>query len=80
MQAISRRATLYEMIRDYGQAVSDLQKLISILTKEVDKKTNQSGSSDKMDSMNELRQARLKLLEMEEAARNEISLNMYRIL
>lgn len=80
MQAISRRATLYEMIRDYGQAVSDLQKLISLLTKEVDKKTNQSGSSDKMDSMNELRQARLKLLEMEEAARNEISLNMYRIL
>lgn len=68
------------MIRDYGQAVSDLQKLISLLTKEVDKKTNQSGSSDKMDSMNELRQARLKLLEMEEAARNEISLNMYRIL
>ncbi|KAK6144065.1 hypothetical protein DH2020_020885 [Rehmannia glutinosa] len=26
-KAISRRATLYEMIRDYGQAIADLQKL-----------------------------------------------------
>lgn len=68
------------MIRDYGQAVADLQKLVSILTAEVDKKTNQSGKSDKVDSVNELRQARLKLSEMEESARNEIPLNMYLIL
>ncbi|KAL9143189.1 hypothetical protein ABFS82_14G219800 [Erythranthe guttata] len=79
-KAISRRAGLYEMIRDHGQAVGDLQKLVSLLTKEVDKKTNQSGASDKMDSVNELRQARMKLLEMEEAARNELTLNMYLIL
>ncbi|KAI3461136.1 hypothetical protein Pfo_017799 [Paulownia fortunei] len=79
-KAISRRATLYEMIRDYGQAVADLHKLVSLLTKEVDKKTNQSGTSDKIDSVNELRQARLKLAELEEAARNEIPLNMYLIL
>ncbi|KAG8370996.1 hypothetical protein BUALT_Bualt13G0041200 [Buddleja alternifolia] len=79
-KAISRRATLHESIRDYGQAVSDLQKLVSLLTKEVDKKTNQSRTSDKVNSVNELRQARLKLLEMEEASRREIPLNMYLIL
>ncbi|KAL8480013.1 hypothetical protein ACS0TY_026810 [Phlomoides rotata] len=79
-KAISRRAMLYEMIRDYGQAVSDLQKLVSLLTEELDKKTNQSVKSDKVDTVKELRQARLKLLEMEEATRNEIPLNMYLIL
>ncbi|PIN17696.1 hypothetical protein CDL12_09641 [Handroanthus impetiginosus] len=79
-KAISRRATLYEMIRDYGQAVADLQKLVFLLTKEVDKKTNHFRTSDKMDCVNELRQARLKLSEMEEAARNDTPLNMYLIL
>ncbi|GER46030.1 DNAJ heat shock N-terminal domain-containing protein [Striga asiatica] len=79
-KAISRRAAYYEIIRDYGQAAADLQKLVSLLTKEIEKKTNQSGASDKIDRENELRQARLKLLEMEEAAQNEIPLNMYLIL
>ncbi|KAL3620377.1 hypothetical protein CASFOL_035289 [Castilleja foliolosa] len=76
-KAISRRATYYEMIRDYGQTIADLQKLVPLLTKEVGNKTNQSGTSNKE---NELKQARLKLLEMETAARNEIPLNMYLIL
>ncbi|CAA0815297.1 Heat shock protein DnaJ with tetratricopeptide repeat [Striga hermonthica] len=79
-KAISRRAAYYEIIRDYGQAAADLQKLVSLLTKEIEKKTIQSGASDKIDRENELRQARLKLLEMEEAAQNEIPLNMYLIL
>ncbi|KAL3850149.1 hypothetical protein ACJIZ3_012031 [Penstemon smallii] len=79
-KAISRRAEFYEMIRDYGQAVTDLQKLVSLLMKEVDKKTIQSGPSDKLNRVNELRQARLRLLEMEEADRKEIPLNMYLIL
>ncbi|KAL0418477.1 UNVERIFIED_CONTAM: Ubiquitin carboxyl-terminal hydrolase 24 [Sesamum radiatum] len=79
-KALSRRASLYEMIRDYGQAVADLQKLVSLLTKEVDKKTNQSGAFDKTDCVTELRQARMKLSEMEEACRNDIPLNMYLIL
>lgn len=68
------------MIRDYGQAVADLQKLVCLLTEEVDKKKNQSVKSDKVDIVNELRQARLKLSEMEEFTRNEIPLNMYLIL
>lgn len=68
------------MIRDYGQAVADLQKLVSLLTEEVDKKTHQSVKSDQVEIVNELRQARLKLSEMEEFTRNEIPLNMYLIL
>lgn len=76
-KAISRRAMLHEMIRDYGQASIDLQKFVSLLTNEVDKKTNQSGQPEKI---NELRQAQHKLSEMEEAARKEIPLNMYIIL
>lgn len=79
-KAISRRAAIYEMIRDYGQAVADLQKLVSLFTEEVDKKTHQSVKSDKVEIVNELRQARLKLSEMEEFTRNEIPLNMYLIL
>ncbi|XP_073063686.1 uncharacterized protein [Primulina eburnea] len=76
-KAISRRAMLHEMIRDYGQASIDLQKFVSLQTNEVDKKTNQSGPPEKI---NELRQAQHKLSEMEEAARKEIPLNMYIIL
>lgn len=68
------------MIRDYGQAVADLQNLIHLLSEEVDKKMNLSVKSDKADLANELRQARLKLLEMEEFTRNETPLNMYLIL
>ncbi|XP_047970915.1 uncharacterized protein LOC125214080 [Salvia hispanica] len=79
-KAISRRAAIYEMIRDYGQAVADLQNLIHLLSEEVDKKMYPSVKSDKADLANELRQARLKLLEMEEFTRNETPLNMYLIL
>lgn len=68
------------MIRDYGQAVADLQNLIHLLSEEVDKKMYPSVKSDKADLANELRQARLKLLEMEEFTRNETPLNMYLIL
>ncbi|XP_051120559.1 uncharacterized protein LOC127244182 isoform X2 [Andrographis paniculata] len=77
-KALSRRAALYEMIRDYSQAVADLRKLVSLLTNELDKKINQSGN--KTECANELRQAGFKLSEMEEASRSEIPLNMYRIL
>uniref|UniRef100_A0A5B7BJ91 J domain-containing protein n=1 Tax=Davidia involucrata TaxID=16924 RepID=A0A5B7BJ91_DAVIN len=78
-QAISRRATLYEMIRDYGQAAIDLQRLVFLLTKQVEEKASYSGASDRMSCVNELRQAQLRLSVMEEA-RKEIPLNMYLIL
>lgn len=80
-QAISRRATLYEMIRDYGQATNDLQRLVTLLSKQAEEKTNQFGASDKsLTCTNELRQARLRLSEVEEDARKDIPLDMYLIL
>ncbi|KAG6792819.1 hypothetical protein POTOM_001978 [Populus tomentosa] len=80
-KAISRRATLYEMIRDYAQAARDLQRLVAVLTKQVEEKTKQFGHSDKTTNLvNDLRQARLRLSTIEEAARKEVPLNMYLIL
>uniref|UniRef100_A0A6N2MHP3 J domain-containing protein n=1 Tax=Salix viminalis TaxID=40686 RepID=A0A6N2MHP3_SALVM len=81
LKAISRRATLYEMIRDYGQAARDLQRLVAVLTKQVEEKTKQSGHSDRTTNLaNDLRQACLRLSTIEEAARKEVPLNMYLIL
>ncbi|KAA8549812.1 hypothetical protein F0562_001496 [Nyssa sinensis] len=80
LKAISRRATLYEMIRDYGQAAIDLQRLVFLLTKQVEEKASYSGASDRMGCVNELRQAQLRLSVIEEEARKEIPLNMYLIL
>lgn len=81
LKAISRRATLFEMIRDYGQAAADLQRLVSILTKQVEEKTNQAGVYDgSLSSVNELKQASLQLSELEEAARKDIPLDIYLIL
>ncbi|WCJ43999.1 Heat shock protein DnaJ with tetratricopeptide repeat [Euphorbia peplus] len=80
LKAISKRAILYEMIRDYGQA-SDLRRLVGILTKQVEEKINQSGSSDRSGNLaNDLRQAHMRLSTFEEEARNEIPLDMYLIL
>jgi len=77
MQAISRRAGLYEMIRDYGQAAVDLQKLVSLLTTQVEGK---DGASVKLSHLNELKQTRLWLSDIEEESRKGIPLNMYLIL
>ncbi|KAL1324521.1 hypothetical protein AAHE18_13G096600 [Arachis hypogaea] len=81
LKALSRRATLYEIIRDYDQAASDLRRLVSLLSKEVDDSTNQPGLSDRSTSYtNELKQNRIRLYEIEEEARKEIPLDMYLIL
>ncbi|KAK8279892.1 hypothetical protein V6Z12_D09G140600 [Gossypium hirsutum] len=80
-KAVSRRATLHEMIRDYGQASSDLQRLISILEKQCDKTSHQSGTKDKSTgNLKELRQAQRRLSSMQEEAKREIPLNLYLIL
>lgn len=79
VKAFSRRATLFEMIRDYEQATMDLRRLVSHLTEKVEK-SNQSVVSYKVSLMNELKQAQLRLSSVEEEARNETSLNMYLIL
>lgn len=78
-QAISRRATLFEMIRDYGQAASDMQRYVYIQTKQMEEKT--SGIQDRYTSLaNDIRQARIRLSELEEKSRKENSLDMYLVL
>lgn len=78
---MSRRATLYEMIRDYGQAANDLQRLVDVIAKQVEQNTNQFGHCDRTINLaNDLRQARLRLSTVEEEGRKEIPLNMYLIL
>ncbi|KVH90378.1 DnaJ domain-containing protein, partial [Cynara cardunculus var. scolymus] len=77
LKAISRRASLYEMIRDYGQAAIDLQKLVSLLTMQVEEK---GGATDKISHMNELKQTQARLADVEEESRKGIPLNMYLIL
>ncbi|KAK8713399.1 hypothetical protein V6N13_148617 [Hibiscus sabdariffa] len=80
-KAVSRRATLHGMIRDYGQASTDFQRLISILEKQSDKKTHQSGSQDRSTgNSKEIRQARCQLSSMQEEAKNGIPLDLYLIL
>lgn len=78
MQAVSRRATLHEMIRDYRQAASDLQRLLSILENQSSEKAKQSGTPGS--SIRELRQAQRRLPSMEEEAKKEIPLDFYLIL
>ncbi|OMO54466.1 hypothetical protein COLO4_36472 [Corchorus olitorius] len=81
LKAISRRATLYEMIRVYGQAASDLERLISLLMKQMESKTNQIGTTDRSTNLaNDLRQARVWLSEIEEETKKEVPLDMYLIL
>lgn len=76
-KAISRRATLFEMLRDYGQAASDMHRYVNILTKQMEEKT----SGDRFTNLaNDIRQARMRLSELEEKSRKETSLDMYLVL
>nr|GEW53892.1 hypothetical protein [Tanacetum cinerariifolium] len=79
-KAISRRASFYEMIRDYGQAAKDLQRLVSLLTTQVEEKGLPSGASDKLCQINELKQTQQQLSNVEEESRKGLPLNMYLIL
>ncbi|KAF3500647.1 hypothetical protein F2Q69_00044981 [Brassica cretica] len=78
-KAISRRATLFEMLRDYGQAASDMHRYVNILTKQMEEKT--SGIHDRVTNLaSDIRQARMRLSELEEKSRKETSLDMYLVL
>lgn len=79
-QAVSRRATLHEMIRDYDQAASDLQRLISILVKQSDKTKTPEASADRASSRKELKQARQRLSVMEEKSKEGIPLDFFLIM
>ncbi|KAL8236678.1 hypothetical protein R6Q59_017759 [Mikania micrantha] len=74
-KALSRRATLWEMIRDYKHAADDLQRLIPIL------ETRPGESSQKSNgSVKDLRRARRRLSYIEENSKKERSLDLYLIL
>ncbi|KAM0008904.1 putative DnaJ domain, tetratricopeptide-like helical domain superfamily [Helianthus debilis subsp. tardiflorus] len=79
LKAISRRASLYEMIRDYGQAAKDLQRLVSLLTTQVEKGAV-SGALDNLSCINELKQTQIQLSNVEMESRKGIPLNAYLIL
>ncbi|XP_074321258.1 uncharacterized protein LOC141657812 [Silene latifolia] len=80
LKAISRRATLFELIRDYDQAAKDLQMFVSLLTKQIEEKSNPQGASAPAGAVADLRQARQRLYQMEEQAKRGIPLNFYLIL
>lgn len=63
-QDISRRATLFEMIRDYDQVAKDLESLVSLRTKQAKEKSNHTGAYLPMVSFADLRQARQRLYQM----------------
>ncbi|KAI0531321.1 hypothetical protein KFK09_000874 [Dendrobium nobile] len=80
-RAISRRATLHEMIRDYGQAATDLRKLTSLLEMRSEDKNSSSGALGRSSSnITDLKQARMRLCIVEEEARKGGTLDMYMIL
>ncbi|KAL0665829.1 hypothetical protein Bca4012_028533 [Brassica carinata] len=81
-KAVSRRATLHEMIRDYDQAASDLKRLISILVKQNGEKakTSETSSADRSSTRKELKQARQRLSVMEEKSKEGIALDFFLIM
>ncbi|KAJ1430029.1 Tetratricopeptide-like helical domain superfamily, partial [Sesbania bispinosa] len=74
VKAISRRATLHEMVRDYEQAACDLRRLVSVIETQSNEKA--SGSSGGKES----RQVYQRLLSVEDQAKKGTPLDFYLIL
>ncbi|KAM7270604.1 hypothetical protein ACFE04_029818 [Oxalis oulophora] len=79
-KAVSRRAALHEMIRDYEHASSDLRRLISIIKSQPDEKSKQSSTPSRTPVTKELKQAQRQLSLMEEEAKKGTPLDLYLIL
>ncbi|KAG4915892.1 hypothetical protein JHK87_053449 [Glycine soja] len=79
-KAISRRATLYEMVRDYEQAACDLKRLIAVLETQSNERAKQSDSPSGSNAVKELRQAHQRLLSVEDQAKKGTPLDVYLIL
>ena len=80
-QAVSRRATLHERIRDYEQAARDLQRLITVLEKQSHEKAKVSGAQGRYSgNAKEIKQAHRHLSSMEVKAKNGTPLDLYLIL
>lgn len=80
LQAISRRATLHEMVRDYEQAAHDLRRLISVLESQSNEKAKHSESPNGSSGAKESKQAQQRLLSMEDQAKMGTPLDFYLIL
>jgi DnaJ family protein C protein 7 len=80
LQAISRRATLHEMVRDYAQAACDLRRLISVLGSQSNEKAKHSDSPNGSTGGKESRQAQQRLLTVEDQAKMGTPLDFYLIL
>lgn len=81
MQAVSRRATLHERIRDYGQAARDLQRLITVLENQSHEKAKLSGTQGRSSgNTKEIKQAHRHLSSMEVKGKNGTPLDLYLIL
>ncbi|XP_049392239.1 uncharacterized protein LOC125856681 isoform X1 [Solanum stenotomum] len=81
-KAVSRRATLHEMIRDYGHAVNDLERLISLQEAQSQERTRQSEVLDKSNgsSAKEAKRTRRQLSSIQEKAKRATPLDLYLIL
>ncbi|BAT85214.1 uncharacterized protein HKW66_Vig0048560 [Vigna angularis] len=79
-KAISRRATLLEMVRDYEQASCDLKRLIAVLETQSNERDKQSDSPNGSKGVKESRQARQRLLSVEDQAKKGTPLDVYLIL
>ncbi|CAN4089858.1 unnamed protein product [Withania somnifera] len=81
-KAVSRRATLHEMIRDYGHAVNELERLISLQETQSQERARQSEALNKSNgsSAKEVKRTRQQLLSIQEKAKRETPLNLYLIL
>lgn len=81
-KAVSRRATLHEMIRDYGHAVNDLERLISLQEAQSQERIRQSEALDKSNgsSAKEAKRTRRQLSTIQEKAKRATPLDLYLIL
>ncbi|MCD7468674.1 hypothetical protein HAX54_007066 [Datura stramonium] len=81
-KAVSRRATLHEMIRDYGHAVNDLERLISLQETQSQERARQSEALDKSNgsSAKEAKRTRRQLSSIQEKAKRGTTLDLYLIL
>ncbi|KAL5059281.1 hypothetical protein RYX36_030885 [Vicia faba] len=79
-KAISRRATLHEMVRDYEQAACDIRRLISVLGSQSNEKAKNFESPNGSTGGKESRQAQQRLLTVEDQAKMRTPLDFYLIL
>lgn len=68
------------MIRDYKQAIDDLQRLITILENQLKGQQSCKNNGSSNSSKKELKQARRRLSVMEDMAKKGTSLDLYLIL